>query len=139
MSHERGEARAGFVIAPGRGLPVHGAGAGAACAQRRHGPDRGLPFAAIGFASVVSMIPGVYLFRMMSGLAQILGGAAPSLPLISGTITDAMTACGIILAVCLGLIVPKLIIDEVGDRSIKTGTRRRVCGPEKPVQTNRRR
>lgn len=80
-----------------------------------------MPFAAIGFASVVSMMPGVYLFRMMSGLVQILGGAAPTLPLIQGTIADGMTASGIILAMCLGLIVPKLIIDDVSDRLTRRG------------------
>lgn len=77
-----------------------------------------MPFAAIGFASVVSMMPGVYLFRMMSGLVQIHGGAVPPLPLIQGTIADGMTASIIVLAMSLGLIVPKLIIDHFGDRSI---------------------
>jgi uncharacterized membrane protein YjjP (DUF1212 family) len=74
-----------------------------------------MPFAAIGFASVVSMMPGVYLFRMMSGLVQLHGGAAPTLPVIAGTIADAMTAALVIVAMSLGLIVPKLIIDAISD------------------------
>jgi len=70
-----------------------------------------MPFAAIGFASVVSMIPGVYLFRMMSGLVQIADGGEPTLSLIQGTVSAGMTASIIILAMSLGLIVPRLVID----------------------------
>jgi uncharacterized membrane protein YjjB (DUF3815 family) len=76
-----------------------------------------MPFAAIGFASVVSMMPGVYLFRMMSGLVQITTGTETSLTLIAGTISAGMTALIIVLAMSLGLIIPKLIIDYVADRS----------------------
>jgi uncharacterized membrane protein YjjP (DUF1212 family) len=76
-----------------------------------------MPFAAIGFASVVSMMPGVYLFRMSSGLVQIAGGVEMTLPLLQETISDGMTASIIILAMSLGLIVPKLIVDYFGDRS----------------------
>jgi uncharacterized membrane protein YjjP (DUF1212 family) len=79
-----------------------------------------MPFAAIGFASVVSTIPGVYLFRMMSGLVEMAGGAPAALSLIQGTIADGMIAATIILAMSLGLIVPKIIIDYLASRSMQT-------------------
>ncbi|HVI61509.1 MAG TPA: threonine/serine exporter family protein [Bradyrhizobium sp.] len=81
-------------------------------ARRRH-----MPFAAIGFASVVSMLPGVLLFRMTSGLVQIAGGAQPSLELISATIADGVSALISILAMSLGLITPKLVIDALSERA----------------------
>jgi uncharacterized membrane protein YjjB (DUF3815 family) len=75
-----------------------------------------LPFAAIGFASVVSMMPGSYLMRMSGGLVQLADGSHPTLALISGTIADGATAIIVILAIGLGLIVPKLVIDRLGQQ-----------------------
>src|SRR3984957_16517394 len=78
---------------------------------------RRMPFAALGFASVVSLIPGVFLFRMASGLTQLAGGSHTTPELISGTIADGMTATVIILAMSFGLILPKMVIDHLSDRS----------------------
>jgi len=75
-----------------------------------------MPFAAIGFASVVSMIPGVFLFRIASGLVQIASGSDMSPELIRATAADAATALAITLAMSLGLIVSKLTIDRISDR-----------------------
>jgi uncharacterized membrane protein YjjB (DUF3815 family) len=76
-----------------------------------------MPFAAIGFASVVSMIPGVFLFRMASGLVQLAQGSQTTLDLISATTADGMIAVTIILAMSFGLIVPKLAIDHLSERA----------------------
>lgn len=72
-----------------------------------------MPFTAIGFASVVSMMPGVFLFRMASGLVQLGNGANTTLPLLGTTLADGIIAVTIILAMSFGVVVPKIVIDRI--------------------------
>lgn len=74
-----------------------------------------MPFAAIGFASVVSMMPGVFMFRMASGLVQLTNSSQRTWELMGATLADGSVAILIILAMSFGLIVPKLIIDYVSE------------------------
>jgi uncharacterized membrane protein YjjB (DUF3815 family) len=68
-----------------------------------------LPFAAMAFAAVVSLIPGVFLFRVAAGLVQMagLGANAPS-SLISTVLAEGSTALLIFLAMGFGLSAPLL-------------------------------
>jgi uncharacterized membrane protein YjjB (DUF3815 family) len=72
-----------------------------------------LPFAGLAFASVVSLIPGVFLFRMAGGMVQLvtLSTKAPQ-DLVTQILADGATAFLIILAMGLGLIVPKMCIEH---------------------------
>jgi uncharacterized membrane protein YjjP (DUF1212 family) len=73
-----------------------------------------MPFAAFAFASVVSLIPGVFLFRMGGGLLQIATlGSAASPGLLTSTVADGMTAVLIMLAMTFGLILPKMLIESL--------------------------
>jgi uncharacterized membrane protein YjjP (DUF1212 family) len=79
-----------------------------------------MPFAAIGFASVVSMMPGVFLFRMASGLVQLTDSAHRTWELMGATLADGSIAMLIVLAMSFGLIVPKLVIDYLSENLTKT-------------------
>jgi uncharacterized membrane protein YjjP (DUF1212 family) len=76
-----------------------------------------LPFAAVGFASVVSLIPGVFLFRMAGGLVELIShGRNASPDLLLSTVMDGMTAFLIFLAMAFGLIAPKMLIEHFRER-----------------------
>jgi uncharacterized membrane protein YjjP (DUF1212 family) len=76
-----------------------------------------LPFAAVGFSAVVSLIPGVFLFRMAGGLVALISPAGnASTDLLLGTVSDGMTALAIFLAMAFGLIAPKVLIEHCRGR-----------------------
>ncbi len=72
-----------------------------------------LPFGGCAFAAVVSMIPGLYIFRMAGGLVTLVGlGAKTPIAILSGVVADSATAMFVIIAIGFGLIVPALCLER---------------------------
>jgi uncharacterized membrane protein YjjP (DUF1212 family) len=66
-----------------------------------------IPFAAIGFASIVALVPGVYIFQMLGGLVQLPGSASPAL--LAATVSDGTVALLVLAGMAIGLVVPMQI------------------------------
>jgi uncharacterized membrane protein YjjB (DUF3815 family) len=68
-----------------------------------------MPFAAFAFASVVSLIPGVLLFQVAADLLTLAHPAATmNIALLLTAVRDTTTAFVIVLAMTLGLAIPKM-------------------------------
>ncbi len=69
------------------------------------------PSAAIAFGAVVGMIPGVFIFRAISGFNQILAlGTETELSLLVNTVIAASKAVLMTLAIPVGLAIPRLLL-----------------------------
>jgi uncharacterized membrane protein YjjP (DUF1212 family) len=79
-----------------------------------------MPFAAIGFASVVALVPGVYVFRMLSGIVQLQ--STTSADLLAATVSDAAVATLVVAGMAIGLVVPMRLRDAL----VSAGARRRA-------------
>lgn len=70
-----------------------------------------MPFAAIGFAAVVSLVPGMFVFRMLSGVLQLPGNA--SAQVLTATASDGAIAVTVTAAMAIGLVVPMRLRDSL--------------------------
>ena len=77
------------------------------------GPATGEAAPVYGFASVVPLIPGVYVFQALQALESVViarsGGMQALNPLIDAA-TNAITAAGILLALAIGVTSPVLLL-----------------------------
>ncbi|UGY03902.1 threonine/serine ThrE exporter family protein [Bradyrhizobium quebecense] len=72
-----------------------------------------LPFAALGFSAVVSMMPGFFLFEAASAVVELvsLGPHAP-VTLLTSIAANGATAFLVILAMTFGLILPRMLLEH---------------------------
>ena len=63
-----------------------------------------IPFAGIGFAAVVALVPGVFVFRTLAGFVEFAGH--PSAQLLSSSAADLIVGSIIVTGMALGLALP---------------------------------
>jgi len=83
-----------------------------------------VPFAGLAFASVVSLIPGSYLFQMARGMAILLTvGPKAGLELSFQIIADGRAAILIVVAMTFGLVIPRICLYNVSQSFLPRGSR----------------
>lgn len=75
---------------------------------------RHMPFAAVGFASVVALVPGMYAFRTVTGVVELAAGAGTQTLL--EVANNGSTALLTVIAMAVGLAVPTRVRDRIVDR-----------------------
>jgi len=72
-----------------------------------------LPFAAVAFSAVVSLMPGFFLFNAATGLVELIS-IGPSAPpaLLTGIVASGATAFLVIMAMTFGLILPRMLFER---------------------------
>jgi uncharacterized membrane protein YjjP (DUF1212 family) len=73
-----------------------------------------LPFAAVAFSAVVSLLPGFFLFNAATGLVELtsIGPNAPG-ALLTGIATNSVNALLIIMAITFGLVLPQMLFERM--------------------------
>jgi uncharacterized membrane protein YjjP (DUF1212 family) len=72
-----------------------------------------LPFAAVAFSAVVSLMPGFFLFNAATGLVELVSigpGAPPAL--LTSIVTNGATAFLIVMAMTFGLVLPRMLFER---------------------------
>jgi len=73
-----------------------------------------VPYAAVAFAAVVALVPGVYVFRMINALGELpFGGGQATL---LGAVSDGTTAALVIGGMVIGLALPKHVYSRIISR-----------------------
>jgi uncharacterized membrane protein YjjP (DUF1212 family) len=82
-----------------------------------------LPFAALAFSAVVSMMPGFFLFNAATGLVELvsIGPSAPA-ALLTSIATNGVMAFLIIMAMTFGLILPRMLFERLLLAPARKGT-----------------
>lgn len=96
-------------------------------------PRLRVPFGAFAFASVVSLMPGLFMFQVAGeALALLTPGITATPDIVLGLLRDATMATVILLAMTAGLIVPKMALDSLlgaGGASPAVRSGRDRCSP----------
>ncbi|WP_158230662.1 threonine/serine exporter family protein [Mycobacterium sp. shizuoka-1] len=76
-----------------------------------------IPFAAIGFAAVVALVPGMFVFRVVAGVTEL--AAHPSEQVLLDAVSNGAVAGLTVIAMAVGLAVPSRLRDWLLARRIR--------------------